>query len=848
MTRFPAFCFKKLFATVLALYFVFSLSPLKAEEAPNPATETSEANHAPYPKPIPPFPPDLSFPQNEPDQWTAADRDFEKEKLNILDQASQLLQALFKRHLLKDTPDFYEKLSEATLQAILLNMDPEKLFFTQQHIFALRREFGTSWLQDMVENKDFGMLWALYAIREQVSLHYFKLLSENPFSLEPPQNKDLFPTHETDFAKDPIEQQNRWSHRAQLLNILFKSSYPWASNEDLKNLMSQFYQNRLSGLETTFLTSPEFPTDKLRQVFLEYKINMLTKSLFNVFSRFTLFLPTVLPPPDYLTLEYQDAWVQFYVREGLFLIVASQVELQEKAGLRDGDIVLAIKHADTPESDSTLEPLLFAHQPLQTLIAATQGQAPPDVRAPYKLPKKNLIFTLLRQKSGGVYELIEKVVFTKTKDQEFNVAIQLLGKKRNIPTVSPEEDELIHQNPLFSAKLYPTTQHSPTSEKVAVLELPDFATTAFDVDRTKTVDFTSWDYFPPVFLYQYVKQNFTTMRHLRSFFEQTYKLMAADDVSSFVLDLRANYGGDGSLAFLIMHAFRDTGKQDLRTFHDTFYYPHIAYEFSDPAPQWIHNYHHQATFRRLELLRPIRQEASRELGSSRINNIPLVILVGENTASAAEALAAELQAHGRALVVGSPTKGKGTVYHYRSFPNHSTKNLRIRLTFQKFFTSAGTSPHEVGVPLDIVIPTKPTERAFIRTLQPPQAFTDQELSSQSTLPQPQNDLLTIKAALRDPELIQSLQNAFDNFLQEDKYFSQLHSLWEQKKASRVGGELSLKAADYELHSYEKEHPTQLVTPRLPEDASWHLSGDVVLDQALWIAQKYAELLNSQESP
>ena len=150
--------------------------------------------------------------------------------------------------------------------------------------------------------------------------------------------------------------------------------------------------------------------------------------------------------------------------------------------------------------------------------------------------------------------------------------------------------------------------------------------------------------------------------------------------------------------------------------------------------------------------------------------------------------------------------------------------------------------------MDIVIPTEPKERAFIKATQPPQAFTDQELSSQSTLPQPQNDLLTINPALRDPELIQSLQNAFDNFLQEDEYFSQRRSLWEQKKASRVGGELSLKAADYELHSYEKEHPTQLVTPRLPEDASWRISGDVVLDQALWIAQKYAELLDSQESP
>lgn len=48
--------------------------------------------------------------------------------------------------------------------------------------------------------------------------------------------------------------------------------------------------------------------------------------------------------------------------------------------------------------------------------------------------------------------------------------------------------------------------------------------------------------------------------------------------------------------------------------------------------------------------------------TARANDIPLVVLVGPNTISMGELLAASLQAAGRAQVVGEPTAGKGTMY------------------------------------------------------------------------------------------------------------------------------------------------------------------------------------------
>ena len=66
---------------------------------------------------------------------------------------------------------------------------------------------------------------------------------------------------------------------------------------------------------------------------------------------------------------------------------------------------------------------------------------------------------------------------------------------------------------------------------------------------------------------------------------------------------------------------------------------------------------------------------------------PLVLLVNNNTASAAEVLAAALQEHDRALVTGQPTFGKGVVEHVIGL----SEKMGLALTAAQYFTPCGRS-------------------------------------------------------------------------------------------------------------------------------------------------------------
>jgi carboxyl-terminal processing protease len=72
--------------------------------------------------------------------------------------------------------------------------------------------------------------------------------------------------------------------------------------------------------------------------------------------------------------------------------------------------------------------------------------------------------------------------------------------------------------------------------------------------------------------------------------------------------------------------------------------------------------------------------------SCRFPDLPLVVLVNGNSASASEVLTAALQDNGRAAVVGTPTYGKGyvnTVYTWGKHP------FRLKLTTAHFYTPKG---------------------------------------------------------------------------------------------------------------------------------------------------------------
>ena len=66
---------------------------------------------------------------------------------------------------------------------------------------------------------------------------------------------------------------------------------------------------------------------------------------------------------------------------------------------------------------------------------------------------------------------------------------------------------------------------------------------------------------------------------------------------------------------------------------------------------------------------------------------PLIVLVNENTASAAEVVASALQEHDRALIVGEPTFGKGVVQSVMGL----SEKTGLALTTAQYFTPSGRS-------------------------------------------------------------------------------------------------------------------------------------------------------------
>lgn len=78
------------------------------------------------------------------------------------------------------------------------------------------------------------------------------------------------------------------------------------------------------------------------------------------------------------------------------------------------------------------------------------------------------------------------------------------------------------------------------------------------------------------------------------------------------------------------------------------------------------------------------------------NDVPMVVLVNGNSASAAEILAGAIQDTGRGELIGTTTFGKGLVQRLFTLPDGSGLNM----TIQKYYTPNGTSIHGVGITPD----------------------------------------------------------------------------------------------------------------------------------------------------
>ena len=82
------------------------------------------------------------------------------------------------------------------------------------------------------------------------------------------------------------------------------------------------------------------------------------------------------------------------------------------------------------------------------------------------------------------------------------------------------------------------------------------------------------------------------------------------------------------------------------------------------------------------------------------SQIPIVVLVNEGSASASEVLAASLQDHKRATIIGRPTFGKGRVSSYRELADNGT----LYYSIARWYSPNGNQIDGDGVTPDILVP------------------------------------------------------------------------------------------------------------------------------------------------
>lgn len=148
--------------------------------------------------------------------------------------------------------------------------------------------------------------------------------------------------------------------------------------------------------------------------------------------------------------------------------------------------------------------------------------------------------------------------------------------------------------------------------------------------------------------------------------EELLPKLTADGVKAVILDLRNNPGGPLDAAVQTCELFLPAGKVVVET------------RDRDGKPRQI----------------------AKSSGNGPYLGLPLAVLVNRESASASEIVAACLQDHGRALVVGERSFGKGTVQEL--LPIEAGASL-LKLTRASFWRPSGKNIHRMGIDRDAAL-------------------------------------------------------------------------------------------------------------------------------------------------
>jgi len=98
-----------------------------------------------------------------------------------------------------------------------------------------------------------------------------------------------------------------------------------------------------------------------------------------------------------------------------------------------------------------------------------------------------------------------------------------------------------------------------------------------------------------------------------------------------------------------------------------------------------------------------RYDAKPDDLDAKLASVPLVVLVNGGTASAAEIVAGALQDHGRAVVLGTQTFGKGSVQSLFDVDGCGPKPCGLKITVARYYTPSGRSIQGQGITPNIVV-------------------------------------------------------------------------------------------------------------------------------------------------